>query len=259
MVKELVRYLLENMYLDFQGEILGHRAAVAAHGRQPRRRGSYSEAHRGQGCRRALADLRRRTQGPSADWSERRGRSRAAAALFGELIAITAALSACDQGKQDDEQPAVGPPVHVIATNIGGGTLPANGRIELAFDRLLLPLSILRQTFILQDTHGGSLAPSIAYDPVARVVTITPTDALVQGVNYQLTIASPSSPTDTNGLRAIDGAHLASSSQSQSFFTFTAGPPGTAPALRRSTSVTISLECWPRSAASRFATELRAP
>jgi hypothetical protein len=50
-------------------------------------------------------------------------------------------------------------------------------------------------------------------------------------VNYQLTIASPSSPTDTNGLRAIDGAHLASSSQSQSFFTFSAGPPGTAPAL----------------------------
>lgn len=111
----------------------------------------------------------------------------------------------------------------MVATNLSGGTLPADGRIELAFDRLLLPLSTIRQTFILQHSRNALPAPHVAYDPVARVVTVTPLAALDVGQSYTLTIASPSSPNDLNGLRAIDGAHL--SPASPHVFGFTAVNP----------------------------------
>jgi hypothetical protein len=91
-------------------------------------------------------------------------------------------------------------PIHLVSANIGQNQpLPANGRIELGFDRLLLPASITRQTFVLSNA-GGNMAytPTIAYDPVARIVTITPlTDpaqALVSGQNYDLVILGPQIP-----------------------------------------------------------------
>jgi hypothetical protein len=96
--------------------------------------------------------------------------------------------------------------------------LPQNARIELSFDRLLLPASILRQTFVLNEivSNGATtLTPTVAYDPVARVVTVTPLvdQPLVLGQTYQLFITSPSGSSDPNGLRAIDGATLSSSVQ----------------------------------------------
>jgi hypothetical protein len=123
-----------------------------------------------------------------------------------------------------DQPPGAGPPVNVIATNIDNGTLPADGRIEISFDRLLLPVSITRQTFVLQQSGagGGFLTPTVAYDPVARVVVITPPAALQPSQPYQLTITTPSGPHDINGLRAIDGATLAPSSTAT--FGFVAGP-----------------------------------
>jgi hypothetical protein len=108
--------------------------------------------------------------------------------------------------------------VHVIATNVSGGTLPADGRIEISFDRLLLPACITRQTFILSP---AALPPTVSYDPVARVVVITPQGGLTESQPYTLTIASPSSAADLNGLRAIDGAELAAGSTAT--FGFTAG------------------------------------
>lgn len=97
----------------------------------------------------------------------------------------------------------VGPPVHVIATNLTtGNTLPANWVIELAFDRLLLPASVTRQTFV----SNINPPPLIAYDPVTRIVSITPQAPLVVGQTYEIQIASPQSDTDLDGLRAIDGA-----------------------------------------------------
>ncbi len=82
--------------------------------------------------------------------------------------------------------------------------------IELAFDRLLLPLCIVRQTFVLEDLNGNALAPpAVAYDPVARVVTITPQPGgVAPGQSYRLFIRTPASAEDPTGLRAIDGATL---------------------------------------------------
>ena len=114
--------------------------------------------------------------------------------------------------------------MHVIATNVASGMLPADGRIEISFDRLLLPFSIHRQSFVLTQMGGTmGLTPHVAYDPVARVVTITPTDCLTNGQPYTVRIASPASAADLNGLRTIDGATLASDSLSE--FTFTASAP----------------------------------
>lgn len=57
-----------------------------------------------------------------------------------------------------------------------------------------------------------SYTPTIAYDPVARIVTITPLSdpgqALVSGQTYDLVILAPQNAADVNGLRAIDGATM---------------------------------------------------
>jgi hypothetical protein len=100
----------------------------------------------------------------------------------------------------------VGPAIHVISSDVSGSKpLPADQAIHLAFDRLLLPESISRQSFLL----ANALAPTISYDPVTRVVTIKPmVGDLVAGQTYTLAIGTPQSATDLNGLRAIDGATI---------------------------------------------------
>ncbi len=116
--------------------------------------------------------------------------------------------------------------------------LPSNGRIELSFDRLLLPASVTRQAFVLENAGGTiGFTPEIAYDPVARVVTITPlsdsSQALQRNDSYRLMIVSPMGPTDPNGLRAIDGATMNPASPTIFLFTVTdplATPP-TAPSI----------------------------
>jgi hypothetical protein len=127
--------------------------------------------------------------------------------------------------------------VHVVSTNVAAGTLPANGQIQIAFDRLLLPECILRQTFILLDAQNNVLSPLpvAAYDPVAIVVTVTPAaGTLVVGQPYKLVINSPQNSGDLNGLRAIDGATLASDSKAPIGFTVTAAtatPPPQPPVI----------------------------
>jgi hypothetical protein len=113
-------------------------------------------------------------------------------------------VTGCDLNTPAPPAPS-GSSVHFSANVSSSQTLPANGVIELAFNRLLLPSCITRQTFILQ---GDTLTPTIAYDPVARVVTVTPTDPLTPGQTYSIAIASPQNAGDPNGLRAIDGATL---------------------------------------------------
>jgi hypothetical protein len=111
----------------------------------------------------------------------------------------------------------------MISANIGPNqSLPANGQIVLAFDRLLQPTSITRQTFVLTNAAGTvAYTPTLRYDPVARVVTITPlpdaSQKLVSGQSYELIIQGPQSPGDMNGLRAIDGATLVHSPQRIAF------------------------------------------
>jgi hypothetical protein len=94
-------------------------------------------------------------------------------------------------------------------------------------------LSITRQTFVLEDigmTIG--FTPTVSYDPVARIVTITPlTDvgqALTPQQSYKLVITSPKNAADVNGLRAIDGAPLEAPGTQTIAFTVaapTASPP----------------------------------
>jgi hypothetical protein len=152
---------------------------------------------------------------------------------------------ACDQGHQDDRPATTGSPVHVVNANVGLGTpLPtthADGSpstIELAFDQLLSPASITRQTFILTDLTAppngpNDLTPSLSYDPVARVVSLTPLSPLTPNLTYRLTITTPSGPGDPNGLRSVGGTTLDATSPITLPITFTA-VAGTQPAIAHS-------------------------
>ncbi len=122
--------------------------------------------------------------------------------------------------------------MHLVAANVGTSMPIASGaRIELYFDRLLLPISVTRQSVVLVDLNGNGLTPEVAYDPVARVVTLTPISPLDPCQSYQIQLPIPTSLSDANGLRAIDGAVLASSTPKVIEFpvagtcTTDAGPP----------------------------------
>jgi hypothetical protein len=129
----------------------------------------------------------------------------------------------CDQDAPQPPSPAAN--VHLLASNVGTSqSLPANGAIQLAFDRLLLPSCITRQTFILQ-----GLTPTVAYDPVARVVTVTPTTSLTPGQSYELDLATPANAADPSGVRAVDGAILAPGSTDRLVFLATAATATSGP------------------------------
>ncbi len=140
---------------------------------------------------------------------------------------MAALCSACDQGAQSDQAPYAIPgvptrPISPPTANVGTGMPlqcvpdPATSKciatVELAFDRLLLPVSVTRQSIFLSDKQNPPhlATPLVAYDPVARVVRVTPRqeDAFTPGLTYQVQIASPRDSSDPNGLRAIDGATL---------------------------------------------------
>lgn len=78
-----------------------------------------------------------------------------------------------------------------------------------------MPACITRQTFVLATESGAGLTPTVAYDPVSRVVTVTPSAPLMEGQTYNLTVLPLQTgvvyeqPVDTViGLMAIDGATL---------------------------------------------------
>jgi hypothetical protein len=106
-----------------------------------------------------------------------------------------------------------------VGSNISSPTdlLPSNGTVELAFDRLLSPLCISRQTFVLHDVEGSVITTIVAYDPVARIVSLAPLWQLDTYHVYEVDVLPPSSPADPNGLRAIDGATLAEAPLSIAF------------------------------------------
>ena len=132
---------------------------------------------------------------------------------------------ACDEGEQTNQPAGIGPPVHFTA-NVGPElALPENGSVELTFDRLLLPASAVRQTFQLTTLDGATaLTPAVTYDPVSRVVTVTPTPDVpfTAGQVYQITVIPPE--TGFTGLLAIDGATL--DPQAPNAITFPVGLAG---------------------------------
>ncbi len=111
--------------------------------------------------------------------------------------------------------------MHPLAVTRADGVTPSS--VELAFDQLLLPASVTRQTFILTDLQGNDLTPTVSYDPVARVVSLTPLAPLTAGQTYRLTILTPQSATDPNGLRSVGGTTLSSSTSASITFTATSG------------------------------------
>jgi hypothetical protein len=160
---------------------------------------------------------------------------------------VAALCSACDQGEQSDEAPYAVPgvPTRYISpptANVGSGmplqcvpdpaTSKCIGTVELAFDRLLLPVSVTRQSIFLSNKQNPPQlsTPLVAYDPVARVVRLTPRqeDAFTVGLTYQVQVASPHDSNDPNGLRAIDGATL-DPTKPPPVFEFTVTAAATAP------------------------------
>jgi hypothetical protein len=117
----------------------------------------------------------------------------------------------------------VGAPIEIVAVNVGTDQpIVVGAPIELSFDRLLLPTSVTRQSFVVQDLFGNYLEPTPSYDPVARVVRLCV--VLQADQSYQLTIVSPGDAADPLGLRAIDGAELDPSATASYTFPVIAGP-----------------------------------
>lgn len=110
--------------------------------------------------------------------------------------------------------------------------MPADGVIQLAFDRYLLPSTITRQSYVILDSTNTPLenaALATTYDPVARTVTIVGPSGpgrpwLTPEQSYKLVLLIPRDPrSDIGGFRAIDRATLFP--QQKLEFVFRAGPP----------------------------------
>ena len=116
----------------------------------------------------------------------------------------------------------------LLGANVGTNKpMPANGAIQLAFNRYLLPSTVTRQSITVTPVGTAPAPPPIVkYDPVARTVTLqNPSEGqpwLVEGQSYRVSVKTPSD-ADTGGLLSLDGASLAEPTSIQ----FLVGPPGT--------------------------------
>jgi hypothetical protein len=158
-------------------------------------------------------------------------------------MAAAAWSSGCDQGTPHDAPTRGRTFIRVLGANVGPGK-PADtrGKIEIAFDRLLDPQTIVRQSFPLRDAAGNVVAsPIVQYDPVTRVVTLANPDVTGSGKPwldddqfYTVTVGLPRSDDD-NGVRAIDRATLdpsaPASARTISFFACAASGSQCAPGL----------------------------
>jgi hypothetical protein len=128
-------------------------------------------------------------------------------------VAGATGVAACDQGEQSDQRVA-GPFVHVVSANVGPDKkLAANDTIQIAFDRMLLPATIVRQSFVVVDSFGQPvISPLVTYDPITRVVTLSnPTNGdpwLLVDQPYKVIFPVPKGNDDQSGVRAIDRATL---------------------------------------------------
>lgn len=157
-------------------------------------------------------------------------------------MAAAAWSSGCDQGSQHDARSA-GAFIQLLGANVGPGKpVDTSGQIEIAFDRLLDPQTVVRQAFPVRDAAGNVVAsPLIKYDPVTRVVTIAGANATTPGGKwleddqfYTVTVGVPKG-ADDNGLRAIDRATLdpsaPASARTIAFFACSAAGSKCAPAV----------------------------
>jgi hypothetical protein len=109
--------------------------------------------------------------------------------------------------------------------------------VQIAFDRLLAPGSITRQSFYMHDAEGNQVEPTMLYDPATRVVTLSSPQSssnptwLTPGTVYtvEMGVAKASDRTGLSGVKAIDGATLAARVTEQ----FIAGPAAATPSEDR--------------------------
>lgn len=145
------------------------------------------------------------------------------------VLAAVASVGACDAGTQAN-QPTKGPPIRITDVNVGPDKpmLPADGRIQIAVDRYLLPASITRQSVFVV-TAGGEPADNelvITYDPVSRTISARGLKDvwLTPGQPYKLQFSVPlNDAVNDRGLRAIDRATLAEPREIAFFATEPAG------------------------------------
>ncbi|MBX3234017.1 MAG: hypothetical protein KIT84_33245 [Labilithrix sp.] len=140
--------------------------------------------------------------------------------------------AACDIKDTQHEQNTYGPLVRVLGTSIDPTTaeVPADGVIQLSFDRYLLPSTITRQSYAIVDNQNQLLEAldlKTVYDPIARTVTIVGplgpgVPWLTPGLEYKLVLGLPRDErSDLGGFRAIDRSPLEPSQNRQ--FSFRAG------------------------------------
>lgn len=105
--------------------------------------------------------------------------------------------------------------MQVLAANVGPDRkLAQNDSIQIAFDRFLLPSTVIRQSFVLVDSFNKAVAsPLVAYDPVTRVVTLSNPNTngdpwLLVDQPYKVVFPVPAGSDDQSGVRAIDRATL---------------------------------------------------
>jgi hypothetical protein len=91
--------------------------------------------------------------------------------------------------------------------------LPPDGDILMSFDRMLLPASIVRQSFlVVPEGSNAALTPTVKYDPVTRLVTLANPNRdgsswLRPEQAYKIIFSIPDGESDAvGGLRAIDRA-----------------------------------------------------
>jgi hypothetical protein len=124
---------------------------------------------------------------------------------------VAALAAACDFGTPTWEPSfGTGAPIHLVNQNVGPNRpITPGAPIELFFDRLLLPDSVTRQSFVLTDLNGnGYDIPSIVYDPVARSVAMQTLAPLPACQNFRVYLLTPAESGGLGGLQAIDGATL---------------------------------------------------
>jgi hypothetical protein len=119
----------------------------------------------------------------------------------------------------------------VLDTNVGPTkSIPADGVIQISFDRYLLPSTILRQSYVILDTQNKPIPTEplqTIYDPVARTVTIAGPNGpgrpwLTPNQAYKLVLGVPEGESDLGGFRAIDRAPLNANQTLE--FPFMTGP-----------------------------------
>ena len=135
-------------------------------------------------------------------------------------------LLGCDVGPRDDQKVVAGE-LHVVGVSVSEDRPHySDEAIEVSFDRLLLPSTVVRQSFVIRDAFDVPVdSPIVTYDPVLRVVRID-NPRLDQGdpavrpwmldnQPYTLTLGVPKPGEDTGGFRALDRATLETNSKRQ--------------------------------------------